>query len=157
MTPPAVQSPRTQVVRTAFLLCVLMVAALLSGVSAMAAPFSATCALLGVLPGAPFCQPRALVVSHVVCIGVGVLAALSPNHSVAVAILGAWLAISGMVVTRSLHGPAVAHTVILAFGQQSLVKYPTVALATACAFAAISYLATVKKQQPMPQVSNAGS
>jgi hypothetical protein len=137
---------KAQLVLSAALLAGLMVAAQLSGVSAMAAPFAATCALLALLPRAPFSQPRVLVLSHLICIGVGAVGALAEAPVLLVVLLMTWLATTAMATSQSLHAPAVAHTVILSLGKQPLERYMLAALATTIGLAAVAYLSARREQ-----------
>ena len=131
--------PNKVMLTAGLLLSLLVCAAYLSGVTTMVAPFGATCALLAVLPKAPFCQGRVIVISHVICIGVGAVASFIPLPDLAVVLVAAWLSVIGMAFFRSLHGPAVAHTVILVLGNQLVPNYVAVALITAVGFAAWSF------------------
>lgn len=144
----------TPIWRSAVLLAALGVVAFVTGTFAMAAPFSATCALLAALPDAPFSKPRSLWISHAVCIGVGVAVSWVPAPALALALVGAWLSIAGTLVLRALHAPAVAHTVILALGTQVVVKYSIVAFVVALAFALVAYV-SLGRRQPGPGVAKA--
>jgi CBS-domain-containing membrane protein len=117
------------------LLTALIVVAYASGLQAMAAPFCATCALLALMPNAPFSSPRTLWLSHLVCIGSGVLFAALPLPTLLAVLLAAWLSITAMSLLRVVHAPAVAHTVILSLGMQQTFVYAIGAFATALGFA----------------------
>jgi CBS-domain-containing membrane protein len=140
MPPEAASAPSRPLLRAGVLLVALMAAAHLSGVSAMAAPFSATCALLALMPKAPFSQPRTIALSHLICIGMGAMLLVLPLPPLVLALIGAWLAIGGMALTRAVHAPAVAHTVILALGKQTLGLYVGASLAVTLAFALVAFV-----------------
>jgi CBS-domain-containing membrane protein len=131
--------PSKVMLTAGLLLSLLVCAAYFSGVTAMVAPFGATCALLAVLPKAPFCQGRVIVISHVICVGVGAIASFIPLPDLAVVLGASWLSVIGMVFFRSLHAPAVAHTVILILGSSVIPNYVAVALVTALGLAAWSF------------------
>ncbi|MBI3897417.1 MAG: HPP family protein [Gammaproteobacteria bacterium] len=122
-------------VRGGMLTAALMTVVYGAGISAMAAPFSATCVLLALMPQAPFSQPRTLLLAHVICIVLGAGFAALPLPAF-VAVFGVvWLSIMLMAVCRAVHAPAVAHAVILTLGAQPVATYSRWALILAVAFA----------------------
>lgn len=127
-------------VRTGFLLSALIIVAYLTGISAMAAPFSATCALLAILPKASFSAPKTLLWSHFICVGIGVVFLSLPLPSLVLVALSAWVSITLMVSLRVVHAPAVAHAVILSLGTQSVQNYAVCAMVTALGFAIFSHV-----------------
>jgi CBS-domain-containing membrane protein len=138
---PALSLSSNQAIRGATLIAVLMAVAHISGVTAMAAPFSATCALLALLPKAPFSQPRTLLVSHAICLAMGAAGSVVPAPMMLLAFAGTWIAIMAMARARALHAPAVAHTVIISLGTQALPRYLTLACGMTACFALYAYLA----------------
>jgi CBS-domain-containing membrane protein len=127
-----------QSVRAGVILLLLGIVAYVSGVPQMLGPFSATCALVAILPGAPFSKPKTILVSHLLCIGIGAVALFVPGSSIIVAMVAAWVAIMAMMLLRVLHAPAVAHTVILAIAKPPLLPYAAVVIGCACLFALYS-------------------
>lgn len=127
--------------RMGVMLAALIATAHWSGVTAMTAPFSATCALLVLLPKAPFSTPRTVFVSHLLCVGVGVVCLLLPLASPVIVLLAAWVSIMLMASLRVVHAPAVAHAVILSLGKQDADTYALFAIATASGLALYSLAA----------------
>lgn len=132
---PLLSLVNSEFMRSGILLAVLAAIAYSAGISALAAPFSATCALLALMPNAPFSSPRTLIVSHAICIGIGAGFAALPLPIFVIVVSAAWLSIMMMSALRALHAPAVAHTVILALGVQSVASYALWAMAIALCFA----------------------
>jgi CBS-domain-containing membrane protein len=136
--PVAAPSLGGPALRLGIMLSLLMLAAWYSGATAMAAPFSATAALLALLPQAPFSSPRAVLGSHVISLGAGLAAAAAllvwHGPVLVLALPAAWAAIMLMAATRTLHAPAAAHAVILALGKQDMLPYAGSALAVAMFF-----------------------
>ena len=132
--------------RMGAMLAALIAVAHWSGVTAMTAPFSATCALLVLLPRAPFSTPRTVFVAHLICVGVGVVCVSLPLASPMIVLLAAWVSIMLMAKLRVVHAPAVAHAVILSLGTQDVKTYALCAIATASGLALYSLAA----QRRMP-------
>ena len=137
-----------QLARSGGLLAALIIVAQLTGVSAMAGPFSATCALLAILPKAPFSQPKVIFFSHLICIVAGAALVNLPLPPLVIAFAAAWISIMGMALCRVVHAPAVAHAVILALGKQDVLVYSMVALMTAAAFAVYAQLTLSVRRAP---------
>lgn len=77
------------------------------------APFGASCVLVFALPESPLAQPRNVIGGHFIStlVGLGVLSLLGAGP-VAFA-LGVGLAISAMMLTRTLHPPAGADPIVV--------------------------------------------
>lgn len=146
-----IDASKAQLLVCAGLLGGVMLMAEVSGVSAMIAPFSATCALLALLPNAPFSQARTLVISHAICIGLGALGSFVAAPVLVVALLVGWMAIIGMVWTHKLHAPAVAHTIILVFGKQPPDRYIIASMATVLVCAAFAWMWSRRRSGEMVQ------
>lgn len=114
---------RVVALKSGLLLSALMAVSFCSGVMAMAAPFSATCVLLVLLPTAPFSAPRTVLLSHLLCLSVGILFLFLPLPPMLLVIIATWFALVLMAWLGAVHAPALAHTVILGMGQQHLVSY----------------------------------
>ena len=128
------------VVRTGASLSILFLIAYGAGVTQMIPPFAATCALLAILPNAPFSKPRTIIVSHLLCIGIGAALMLLPVAPLFAAFLGGWFAIMSMAILRAVHAPAVAHTIILIVAKPQAATFVVAVLGTALIFAAFSYI-----------------
>lgn len=128
------------VMRTGASLSILFLIAYGAGVTQMIPPFAATCALLAILPNAPFSKPRTILVSHLLCIGVGAALTLLPIAPLLAAFLGGWLAIMSMTMLRAVHAPAVAHTIILIVAKPPTGTFVVAVLGTALIFAAFSFI-----------------
>lgn len=91
----------------------------------MFAPFSATSALLAMLPDAPFSRPNTLIRSHLVCLALGIAghSLIGVLPSPILITLCALIAVTLMGQLGCLHAPAAAHTVILSFGKQDDLEY----------------------------------
>ncbi|MES2129205.1 MAG: HPP family protein [Pseudomonadota bacterium] len=126
--------------RSGLMLLAVMGAAWWSGATAMAAPFSATCVLLALLPGAPFSAPRTVLLAHVLCLAAGAMGMVLPLPPLAAALVAAWLALLAMARLRAVHAPAVAHAVILSLGAQHGAAYLASALGVAGGFALLAWL-----------------
>ena len=126
----------------ACLLTTLVTIAYLSDVETLVAPFSATCVLLVLLPKSPFSQPKTIVLSHIICIGIGTTLVLLPLafHTLALMLLATWISTVLMATFRVVHAPAVAHAAILSLGQQNLARYVFWAMVTVLIFAAYAYM-----------------
>jgi CBS-domain-containing membrane protein len=121
--------------RAALLLAALGAVVQWSGAAKIAAPFSATCVLLSLMPEAPFSRPRALLLSHLICVGSGALFWVVPAPAYAAAFASAWLSIVLMGAARAVHAPAAAHAVILALGGRAMGRDALWVLAAATGFA----------------------
>lgn len=130
----------TLALKSGLMLLAVMGAAWWSGTTAMAAPFSATCVLLALLPASPFSSPRTVLLAHVLCLAAGALGMALPVAPLAAALVAAWLALMAMSTLRAVHAPAVAHTVILSLGAQHGAIYLASALFVASAFALMAWL-----------------
>ena len=133
-----------QLVRSGVLLAALMATVFVSGISAMAGPFCASCALLALMPKAPFSTPKTLLLSHVICVGAGVLLLSLPFPTLAITFVAAWISIMTMTLLRVVHAPAVAHTVILTLGKQDGESYAVAVLLTALGLTLLAYLMTMQ-------------
>lgn len=142
-----------QLVRSGILLSVLIAISYGTGVSQMVGPFSATCALLAILPNAPFSKPKTIVASHLICVAVGLAMAAVPIHPLIAALLGTWIAIMAMAVFRVVHAPAVAHTAIILLAAPPLALFAAVVLGTAALFAISSYMSTRTGSNPIQVAS----
>ena len=120
--------------KSGLLISLLIAASFWSGVMAMAAPFSATCVLLVLLPSSPFSTPRTVLLSHLLCLSAGALFLFLPLPPILQVIIPAWLALILMAWLSAVHAPALAHTVILGMGQQHTVSYLLWALLIAISF-----------------------
>lgn len=129
-----------QLVRSGLLLSLLVLAAYGTGITQMVGPFSATCALLAILPNAPFSKPKTVLVSHLLCIGIGAAMLLLPVPPLVAALFAAWIAIMAMALLKVVHAPAVAHTIILLLAKPPVVQFAEIVIGMACVFAIISYL-----------------
>jgi CBS-domain-containing membrane protein len=134
-----------QALRCGVLLTALIMVTYASGISAMAAPFCATCTLLALMPKAPFSTPKTLFLSHLICIGIGASAVALPLPALATVLLAAWVSIMAMAWFRVVHAPAVAHTAILSLGKQSVESYVLVTIATALGFALFAYVLSLQE------------
>lgn len=123
------------VARSGALLAAVLAAGYGSGIHAMTIPFSTTCALLALAPEAPFSRPRAIVLSHAVCIAAGVVSAALPFPPLAASLTAAWASILLMAAVRGTHAPAVAHAAILASGAPDPGAYSIWASGLALGFA----------------------
>lgn len=137
-----------QVARSGGLLAALVIVAQYTGVSAMAGPFSATCALLAILPKASFSQPKVIFFSHLICIAAGAALVRLPLPPLVIAFAAAWISIMGMALCRVVHAPAVAHAVILALGKQDVILYSAIAMMTATAFAVYALVTLSMRRTP---------
>lgn len=114
---------KTVALKSGLLLSLLMAASFSTGVTAMAAPFSASCVLLVLLPKSPFSAPRTLLISHLACLSAGILFLLVPLPQSLQVAGAAWIALLVMAWLRAVHAPALAHTVILCMGKQTVMSY----------------------------------
>lgn len=144
---------RAQLARSGILLLVLVAISYSTGISQMVGPFTATCALLAILPMAPFSKPKTILVSHLICVGVGLALTEAPIHPLLATFLGAWVAIMAMAIFRVVHAPAVAHTAIILLAKPPLGLFAAVVLGTAALFTLISYLNTRTGSNPVPAAS----
>jgi CBS-domain-containing membrane protein len=129
-----------QGLRAAVTLTMVLIVAYLSGVYQMIAPFSATCALLAALPGAPFSKPKTILLSHLLCLSVGMAMALfSPWPILITVFMATWTAIMLMATFKLMHAPAVAHTSILILLAPPPLLFSATAMLTAIILAALSY------------------
>lgn len=135
--------------KSALMLMVLMGVSRWSGVTAMAAPFSATCVLLVLLPHLPFSTPRTVLLSHLLCLGAGLLLLYLPLAPLAQMIGATWIGLMLMAWLRAVHAPALAHAVILCLGQQQVASYLGWALLVAASFALFALLSA--RQHPAAQ------
>lgn len=134
-------NPTLQFAIAACLLAALVTTAYASGVSTLVAPFSATCALLALLPRAPFSQPRTILLSHIICIGIGAAMVVLPIALpvLVLVLLATWISIVLMALFRVVHAPAVAHAAILGLGNQNVTEYTFWAMAVAVLFTVYAY------------------
>jgi CBS-domain-containing membrane protein len=102
----------SQALRAAISLALILIVSYGFDIYQMIAPFSATCALLAVLPTAPFSKPKTLVLSHSLCIAVGMAMSFSPLPVLVTVLVAAWISIMLMAGFKVMHAPAVAHTSI---------------------------------------------
>lgn len=140
----------TQFALSGLLLAALVAAADYTNTSAMIGPFSATCALLALLPKAPFSQPGTVAWSHAICIGTGALMAMLQIPPLIAAFAAAWLSIFLMAGYRVVHAPAVAHAVILALGKQDVPVYLLAAGLCSAGFALFAYVSLWKRNSLRP-------
>lgn len=145
LLPAITDDTTTQFARSGLLLAALIAVAAYSDVSAMIGPFSATCALLALLPAAPFSQPGTVAWSHMICIAAGAVMALAQVPPLPAAFFAAWISIMLMAGYRVVHAPAVAHAVILALGKQDVVVYSLVAGISSIGFALFAYISELKR------------
>lgn len=145
--PPA--NSGRQLVVAACLLAALVTIAFFSGVPTLAAPFSATCALLALLPKSPFSQPKAILLSHIICVGIGAALVLLPLALPVwgLVLLATFISIALMVLFRAVHAPAVAHAAILSLGNQSVGEYAFWALVVAFSFAFFAYISALPDER----------
>lgn len=121
---------------------IVALVAYLVSVPAVMGPFAATTALLAALPKSPFSQPKTLFVGHAICVVLGLLFGLLLGHFTWVVVVAATTAITLMVATKTLHAPAVAHTVIIIATTQSY-HYALAVLAVVVLFTGVSCLASL--------------
>lgn len=122
------------------MLAVLVGVSFWTGTTAMAAPFSATCVLLALFPQSPFSSARTVLLSHLLCLGAGMLALLLPLPLPLQLLSAVWLALMLMAWQGAVHAPAAAHAAIVALGAQQLPAYPASVVAVAGGFALMAQL-----------------
>lgn len=144
MRPPPLTQWPALMLKSALLLAALMSVSYYSGVSAMAAPFSASCVLLVLLPLSPFSAPRSVLLSHLLCLAAGLLFLTLnlwlPLPPLLLALGATWLGLLMMAWLRAVHAPALAHAVILCLGQQQVGTYLMSALLLASGYALFAWL-----------------
>lgn len=145
LLPAITDDTSTQFARSGLLLAALIAVAAYSDVSAMIGPFSATCALLALLPAAPFSRSGTVAWSHLICIGAGAVMTLAHVPPLPAAFFAAWISIMLMAGYRVVHAPAVAHAVILALGKQDVLVYALVAGISSSGFALFAYVSQLKR------------
>ncbi|MES2047234.1 MAG: HPP family protein [Pseudomonadota bacterium] len=134
--------------KSGMLLSLLMIASFYSGVTAMAAPFSASCVLLVLLPKSPFSTPRTVLLAHLLCLSAGAIFSLLPLPSIVLVISAAWIALLAMAWLRAVHAPALAHTVILCLGKQAMLSYILSAALIVISFALLALYEERRKCLP---------
>ncbi|MFZ6655285.1 HPP family protein [Undibacterium sp. TJN19] len=111
------------------LLSLLMTVCFYTGVTAMVAPFSASCVLLVMLQKSPFTAPRTLLLAHLICLSAGLIGQSISPPTILLVGAATWVALLAMAWLRAVHAPALAHTVILCLGKQDPTRYlPTAML-----------------------------
>lgn len=130
----------SQALRAAMSLALILIVSYGSEMYQMIAPFSATCALLAVLPAAPFSKPKTLVLSHILCIAVGLVMSFSPLPLLVTVLIAAWISIMLMAGFKVMHAPAVAHTSILILLKPPMIHFAAVVIFTSLLLAAFSYM-----------------
>lgn len=129
-----------QALRAAMSLTIILIVAYVSDIYQMIAPFSATCALLAVLPAAPFSKPKTLMLSHALCIAVGLAMSFSPLHVLITVLVAAWISIMLMAGFKVMHAPAVAHTSILILLKPPMIQFAVVVIFMSLLLSVISYM-----------------
>ncbi|MER6944523.1 HPP family protein [Nonomuraea sp. NPDC000554] len=94
----------------ALLVLLLLLAAVTTatGLALFALPFVATAALVAMAPGAPFAQPRSIVVGHLSATALALGATAVAGPSVWTAAVATALSLAPMMLLRAPHPPAAA-------------------------------------------------
>jgi CBS-domain-containing membrane protein len=101
------------------------------------APFGATCVLVFGVPASPFARPRNVIGGHLVTAFMGLLATSALGHGTLGIAVGLGLAIAAMILTDTVHPPAGANPIVVAFTHPGWLFLVAPILAGAIAIVAI--------------------
>lgn len=116
-------------------------------------PFGASCVLVFGAPASPFARPRNVVGGHLISALMGLIAVAIFGPGVVGIALGVGLAIAAMMVTDTVHPPAGANPIVVAFMQPSwlFLALPVFAGAFAIVAIGLCYHRLVTRQRyPAP-------
>lgn len=101
----------------AFTICILALVNSAGSVTLLIAPFGASCVLVFGVCGSPFSRPRNVVGGHMVTALMGLAATALFGYGPLGLAIGVGLGIAGMILTDTVHPPAGANPIVIAFAQ----------------------------------------